>query len=362
MFTLPRYVAQDALKPTLLGLFAMVGIVWLLQSLRFLDLMINKGLELDVFLHLTLLLVPLLLTMIVPLSLFVGTCAMLRRWQEDSELTALLATGRSPVMLLAPLLGWALAAVAFGYVLYFSILPWSTTAFKTMQYEIRTQNSQLLLEEGTFNQLGDHLMLFLKKRTSPTQLEQILVHDTRTPAQPVTWYAKSGTITFAADGTPQLMLQNGLRQEVTPQQISMLEFARYTLDIHKKFNPKTVGARQKETEEFSMAELNRMIQTLPAKAPEYRAEMHKRMVWPLAPIPLVLFAAAWLLRPPRRTQGTLRATLAAGLCGIAYMGALSGLSGIAQGGASWALYGQWALLPLSLLAAALISYMGWKKG
>jgi lipopolysaccharide export system permease protein len=226
-----------------------------------------------------------------------------------------------------------------------------------MQYEIRTQQGQLLLEEGTFNQLGNNLMLFLKKRVTPTSLEQILVHDTREPGRPVTWYARTGNVSFGQDGTPRLVLHNGLRQAVTDKQIDMLEFETYTLDIHQTLDAKSPLNRQREEEEFNIPELLDMMHnaTTPAKYGLYAEQLNKRFLWPLTPLPMVLLAAAWLLRPPRRTQSSSRYVAGAGLSAVAYMGLLSGLSGLAQGGAVWALYAQWLLPVLSGLAAWMIA-------
>ena len=347
MMTLPTYVMRDALKPALLSMGVLLGLVWLLQSLRFLDLVINKGLGLGTFLHLTLLLIPQLLTIILPFGVFIGTSVMLRRWQEDTELTAAFALGRSPAHILRPLLAAAGLAVIFGYALFLSILPASTTAFKNLQYQIRTQNAQVLLEEGTFNQLGKNLMIYLRNRTTATTLEQILVHDTRNPAQPVTWYAQSGEISLDADGYPKLALQKGLRQEVGPQQVSMLEFDRYNLDIRQSLGQQVMAPRTPEYEEYSLAELRRQAAASnPGRAAELIAEFHKRLLWPLTPLPLILIACGWLLRPPRRQQSPWRLLVASTLSGFAYLGVMMTLNGMAQGGSLAALYGQW-LLPLA---------------
>ncbi|RYG61734.1 MAG: LptF/LptG family permease [Alphaproteobacteria bacterium] len=353
MMTLPTYVVRDVVKPTFLALGVMLGLVWLLQSLRFLDLVINKGLDLTVFLHLTVMLIPKLLTLILPLSLFVATCATLRRWQEDNELTAIISLGHSPRIVLYPLLGWALAMVVVGYVLFLDALPRSTTEFKDLQYQIRTQNGQLLLEEGTFNQLGKDLMVYLKTRETATSLSQLLVHDTRVKNRPVTWYARSGEATLDAEGYPQLILYNGLRQEVGPKQVGMLEFEKYNLDIRQSLGQQVLAPRTPAHEEFGLAQLATDWKTAKNKADgnEMRAEWHKRLLWPLSPIPLVLLAAAWLLRPPRRHQSSWRMLVAASLSGIVYLAVLMTMNGLAQDGKVWAIYVEWSLPALGAAVA-----------
>lgn len=346
--TLPLYIVRDAMKPSLLGMGILLGLVWLLQSLRFLDLVINKGLGLGTFLHLTLMLVPRLLTIILPFGIFIGACVMLRRWQEDNELTAALSLGRSPSHILRPLVAWSLVAILFGYILFLQLLPASTTAFKDLQHQIRTQNAQLLLEEGTFNQLGSNLMIYLRKRPTPTTLDQILVHDTRNPSKPVTWYAQHGEIMLDAEGYPQLVLEKGLRQEVGPKQVGMLEFDRYNLDIRQSLGQQVIAPRVPGYEEYGLQQLLTEIEKAedPRLANDMRAEFHKRLLFPLSPLPLTLIAAAWLLRPPRRQQSPWRLLVAASLSGFAYLGVMMLLEGLSQEGSPAVLYGQW-LWPLA---------------
>ena len=69
-----KYLVQQLVLPALLATVAFSGAVWLSQSLRFVDLIVNKGLPLTTFLYLTALLLPSLLLVVMPFALF---CAVL---------------------------------------------------------------------------------------------------------------------------------------------------------------------------------------------------------------------------------------------------------------------------------------------
>lgn len=353
MQTLPRYLLWGALGPTITALVVMLGLVWLLQSLKFLDFVINKGLGLGIFIELTGLLIPLLLTVILPLAVFAGVAFSFRRLGDESELTSLFAAGWSRLWVLAPSLLMALLAVALGYGLHLALLPASTAAFKDLQYQLRNEQADLLLEEGTFNQLGRDLMVYLKRRTTPTSLEMLLVHDTREPAHPVTWMAQSGNLTVGADGQPRLVLHNGIRQDVQPRKVEMLEFEEHALDLKSQLGPTTFGPRQREMEEYSLRDLwdGRGAAT-GKQRDEMRAEAHRRLLWPLAPLPLVLWAGACLLQVPGRRSSTLKHMAIASAGAIAFMALLMGAKGAAEGGNTVILYGQW-LLPVGLAAYSL---------
>lgn len=352
--TLRRYLFLDAAWPACAALLIMLAILWMLQSLRFLDFVINKGLGVGTFMTLTLLLVPMLLTVVLPLALFAGATYTFKRLQDDNEMTSLFCAGRSRWWIARPALMLATIAAALAYGNMFYVLPLSTGRFKDMQYDIRTREGHLLLEEGTFNQLGDNLMVYLKKRVGPTELDTLLVHDTRDADHPVTWMAKHGYVQVGADGYPTIVLTNGMRQEVSSRQLSMLEFKEHILDVRQKLassGPAT--PRMREREEFDLPELLAARETMPDRANQLRAEIHKRLLWPISSIPLVMMAAALLVRPSPRRRSTLGPVSAGIALTIAYIGTLMAAEGLASSGALWALYGQWAL-PLVVSVIALI--------
>jgi lipopolysaccharide export system permease protein len=342
---LQRYIWKELLGASVFALALMLGLVWLLQSLRFLDFIINKGLGVGTFLELTLMLIPMLLMIVWPLALFAGALYTLRRWQDDVELVALFSLGASPWWMLKPLVMFGLLGVAFAYLNSLVLLPMSTTAFKDMQHNIRNEQGHLLLEEGSFNQLGDDVMVFIKKRTGTASMEGLLVHDTRREGRPVTWMARKGDVTVDADGHPTILLQGGVRQEVNGGRVSMLEFAEHALDISERFAQDPLAPRMRESEEFSLAELGEAART----DPELRAEWHKKLLWPLAPLALTMMAAGWLLRPMPSRLGVARWIVAATACGVAYWVLMIVAQNLGGDGATWALRGQW-LLPLGACA------------
>ena len=69
---LSNYVLRQLAGPVALFGFLLTGVVWLSQSLRLLDLVINRGQSAPTFIYLTLLVLPSLLVIILPISFFAG--------------------------------------------------------------------------------------------------------------------------------------------------------------------------------------------------------------------------------------------------------------------------------------------------
>ena len=120
-----------------LALIAVTGglalLIWLTQSLRFVELVVNRGLSFGVFLQLTGLLIPSFVAVILPITTFVVVQFIYQRLSGDRELTVMRAAGLSPYGLARPALALAGAAVVAGYLLNLWIVPASLAAFREFQ-------------------------------------------------------------------------------------------------------------------------------------------------------------------------------------------------------------------------------------
>ncbi len=352
MLILPRYLARGIVRPTLLAAGIMLAIIWLLQSLRFLDFVINKGLGFGTFLELTALLIPSLLTIVLPLAVFAGTAASFRYLGNESELTSLFASGWSRLWVMFPAVIIAIIATGIGYLLHLYLIPMAIGLFKDLQYELRSGQSDIVLEEGTFNQMGS-LMIYLKERTGPTSFNTLLVHDTRKPSLPTTWVAQEGRLSVDALGNPQLTLLNGLQQQVRPDRVDTLQFASHTLDLQSQLTRSALAPRMMEIEEYTLPQLwHGTGSDSPKQGRRMKAEAMKRLMWPLMPLPLVVWAAAWLLCVPPRHGSNLKGLLVATAGAIGFVAAHMAARGLAESEISFFLYAQWAL-PVTLLLAGI---------
>ena len=89
------YVLGQILGPVALLTLLMTCVILLTQSLRLLDLVINRGQSAPTFVYLTLLILPGLLVIILPIAYFFGTIFTLSRLNGDSELVVMASAGYS---------------------------------------------------------------------------------------------------------------------------------------------------------------------------------------------------------------------------------------------------------------------------
>lgn len=66
LYRYQRYIARNLTHSLLLITVSLTGIIWLTQALRFLDFIIDQGMQVSVFLELTSMLLPSLFMMVLP--------------------------------------------------------------------------------------------------------------------------------------------------------------------------------------------------------------------------------------------------------------------------------------------------------
>ena len=101
---LDRYILRQLITALVAVTTALVALIWLTQSLRFVELVVNRGLSLRVFLELTSLMIPGFTAVILPITTFVVVQFVYQRLAGDRELTVMRSAGLSPMTLARPAL------------------------------------------------------------------------------------------------------------------------------------------------------------------------------------------------------------------------------------------------------------------
>jgi len=327
-----RAIDGYVLRQVLLGAGFITGgltfAVWLTQSLRFIDYIVNKGLPFGSFVALVGLMLPAFVAVVMPVALFVATLCVYNKLVMDSEMIVLRAAGVSQWGLAKPPLMAAGSVAVIGYVLTLYLSPLAYGGFKQWQFEVRNNYSGLILREGQFNELVRGVTAYVRERAGSQELHGILIHDGRDPERPTPLMAESGVLLTGEDG-PRVILVNGNRQEVDAGdgQLAMLYFERYTVDLTSEAS--TPANRWRDIRERSIFELMNPRQSLTAqwaeqepelfekRANTFRAEGHQRLVSPLYAITFALIAVAALLGGQFTRRGQTRALAGAAIAVVA---------------------------------------------
>jgi lipopolysaccharide export system permease protein len=319
--------------------------IWLTQSLRFVDLIVNRGLPLTSYLYLALLLLPRFLVIVLPVALFAAVLFTYNKLTMDSELIVCRAVGFSQAALARPALYLALGTTAAVYAMTIYFLPASYHAFKEMQWSIRHEYQNVLLLEGAFNEVSDNVIVYVRQRDSDGGLRGIMVHDMRRPERPITLMAETGALIRTEEG-PRVLLINGNRQEVDGQtkRLSLLYFDRYTVEMAG--DRAVAEERWKEPRERFLPELFFPDDSLADR--KYRlqiiAEGHNRLASPLMAIAFAMVALAALLHGDFNRRGQSMRVLVACVTVVLLQAAAMALLNL--GAKTAAVYPAMYLLPI----------------
>jgi lipopolysaccharide export system permease protein len=302
MTRIDRYILRQLATALLAVTCGLAALVWLTQSLRFIELVLDRGLSLGVFIQLTGLMLPGFFAVILPITTFIVVLFTYVRMNGDREIVVMRAAGLSQLRLARPGVGLALASVALGYMLNLWLVPMSHTAFRIWQFEIRNQMAAILLQEGVFSSVGGELTVYARLRERDGTLRGIMVHDAREAGAPVTILAESGRVSVTAQG-PRVTLRDGVRQQMervpnpAPGQpamrLTVLSFVENSLDLARATRQEE--ARFRDSRERSVAEL---LSPDPAEAlrprelARFYGEAHQRLSSPLTALSFALVGLA----------------------------------------------------------------------
>jgi len=297
MNSITRYMFRQLGVGMLLVATGLTAVIWLTQSLRFVELIVNRGLSAGAFAYLTVLLLPNFLTLILPIALFAVIVFYYTKMTNDRELVVMRAAGMSQYALAKPALLLALIVAILGYALNLYFLPKSYQQFRNFQWEIRYNYSHVLLQEGTFNTINRNVTVYVRERTQDGELLGILVHDTRDEKKPSTMMAERGAMVDTQNGARVVMFK-GNRQVIDKKtmKMSILYFDRYTFDLES--SRKAAPSRYREPRERMLDDLFNIEADKSVSVDdhgEFWVEGHNRLVSPIYAFTFTLIAMACLI-------------------------------------------------------------------
>ena len=350
---LTRYVLWQLVVGMILVSAGMTCVIWLSQSLRFVDMIVNRGLSAGLFVYLTALLLPNFLAIIMPIALFTVVVFTYSKLITDREVVVMSSAGLSHWAISRPALILASAVVFVSFALNLYFLPTSYRMFRELQWDIRYSYTHILLQEGAFNTMSSDITVYVRERTKDGQLLGILVHDGRNKDKPSTLMAERGALVEGRDGARVVMF-NGSRQDVDKRtnKLSVLYFDRYAFELGR--TRESAGIRYREVRERMVGELFDIEQdeTLdPKDYGKFRVEGHKRLISPLFALGFTMIALASLLTGATTRRGqTRRIILGVGFV-VAVQAAALGIENVTAKNLSF--------IPLMYVNACLPIFGGW---
>jgi len=296
MNLIDRYIFRQLLGPALLATIAFSTVMLLSQSLRFLDLIVNQGQSAAVFLKITLLGLPSLVSMILPITIFVASLVALNRLQTEQELVVCFAGGMSRWRVISPVLRLAVMAAIVSLVINLWVQPLCARAMRQEMYKASTDLASTLVQPGQFTQPSKGLTVYAARVVNHDTLQNLFLDEEAADGSANTFSAREGQIA-QRNGQPVLIMKHGSEQALSKTGgLNYAVFDEYTFDLGP-FLPKGETVHYKASDRYLHELFFPDLTQIWEKQNRLKlyAEGHARLAEPLYNIALVVLALSAVL-------------------------------------------------------------------
>jgi lipopolysaccharide export system permease protein len=209
---LGRYLVRQLVPPLLFAFAAMTSIMLLNQVAKRFGALVGKGLPWSVIGEVFLLCLPFIIAMTLPMAVLVAVLYTFSHLAADNEITAMRASGVSPLQLVRPVLltGALLAATNFWFT--DQVLPKSNARLRNLLINIQRKKPTLELREQVINEIPPSGLFLRASRIDANsgRLRSVTIYDMGATDSRRIIYADSGVMGFTNQGTDlQMRLFDG---------------------------------------------------------------------------------------------------------------------------------------------------------
>lgn len=231
MRLIDRYLLRQLLGPVALATLALTAVALLSQSLAGLDLIVNQRQSALVFLKVTLLYMPQLINLILPIAVFVAALVALNRLHTEQEIVVCFAGGMSRWRVISPAIRLACTIAFMALVMNVFVQPLSFRTLRQELFTVRTDLAATLVREGEFTEPAPGLTVYAQSVDGQGNLRNLFIHQIKPDGATTTYTADKGRV-GRAQGRPVLFMNNGTNQEFSSRGVlNYLTFDEYIFDL-----------------------------------------------------------------------------------------------------------------------------------
>ena len=261
------------------------GIIWLGQGLRHIDLLTTNNVSVETYVSYVILLLPKIILLTFPISVFLAVLFNLNRLRNDSELIIMGTSGKSERnILIKPIIFFSIAIYLVILILSLFITPNSLKEIRYKIIDIRSSGIHIsLLKEKKFISPSNNFTIFLQQKKED-DIFGLLIHDQSNSDRPQTYIAEKGKF-IADENTKFIRLFNGNIQIYNRSENRISEVAFDTYDLNLSPYGETENTHI-YSDELSTSEIinnlkNKNSSIYSKYEKEQFAELHSRVISPI---------------------------------------------------------------------------------
>ena len=204
--TLYRYVASEALAPSLIALVGLTTVVLTKDLLAFTELVINRGVAASLVASIAFFKALPMVAQMFPFAVLVGSLVGLGRLGADREILVLEASGIAAPRLVGPIVCFAALMTTVSLLLSLVVSPMASRQRDALLEQIAREKPWAQIRAGVVNEFGGVRLDAREVSKEGSRFESALVW---IPELRNTIFARSGSATSSADGVAELVLHDG---------------------------------------------------------------------------------------------------------------------------------------------------------
>ncbi len=294
MSTITRYIFKRLFSTFLIFMISLLGIVWLTQALRFLDIIVNNNVGISSFFALILYLIPDLTVTLMPTCILIACIMTHQRILHDHEMIAIRSLGYSYFASAKSYIILGLFGLFFMLAANLFIIPKAFQGFREHEHKLKNQFSLSMLKPGHFN-VFKNTTIYISDRTDKNEFRGVFLQyddqNSEKKSTRITIMAKKGLLE-KKENDIILSLSEGTRQELDHVgNLTQLKFKNLTYNLSELtlfVEERTIKPYEKTI--LELFEPDKKLGKLANK--RLRIEAHQRILLPFMALVSVLIVLA----------------------------------------------------------------------
>lgn len=271
-------IFRSLFAPTTIIIFALVFLLWLAQSLRFLDMVSAKGIDFWMIVEFTINLLPSFINIVLPLAVVVAVSYHYHKLLCDNEIIVMRSVGLSYVDICMPAIKYGIIMTIIGLALSCFLAPLANKNFQDKKAFIQHQYAAMVIQEGVFIEPVKGLTIYIDKVINDSAFKGILISDQRKSVNNLLVMAEEARL-IKENNNVYFELINGIRQEFKNDKIGNLYFKTFPFNVSHYV--KSSKREWIDPEERNILQLFSKERLKPGLEGKVNAEFNNRIFWPL---------------------------------------------------------------------------------
>lgn len=293
-----RYILSQLLILFSFFSLVLISVYWVNNAVGIFDILVADGQSLRVFLEFSILSLPQIIFLVIPVAAFVASIYVTNRMISESELVVMQTAGCSAMRLLRPVWIFGIILAVLLSILGHLLVPAARSGLADRTIEVSQDMTGRLLREGEFLHPTTGLTVYIREITELGEFRDVFLQD-RSQSDVETTYTAQRALLVSTEAGPRLVMFNGAAQtlEVEGQRLSIVEFDDFTYDIAGLIE--APGERRLHYRELSTGTLltanSAYAESLGVPLALMRFEGHDRIAKPIFALFVPIIATATLM-------------------------------------------------------------------